>query len=57
MEILFAPWVPPVLLSLGIYMLLKTKGVPAKIVGGLLAFAGGILTVFEIWIYMKHHHH
>jgi hypothetical protein len=56
MEILFAPWLPPVLLGLGIYMLLKTKGVGPKIVGGLLALVGGLLTAFEIWIYSKHYH-
>jgi hypothetical protein len=56
MEILFAPWLPPVLLGLGIYMLLKTHGVGLKIIGGLLAFVGGLLTVFEIWIHTTHYH-
>ena len=56
MEILFKPWLPPVLLAVGICMLLKTKGAGPKIVGGLLALAGGLLTAFEIWIYSKHYH-
>ena len=56
MEILFAPWLPPVLLGLGIFMLLKTKGVGLKIVGGLFVLVGGLLTVFEIWVYSKHPH-
>jgi hypothetical protein len=56
MEILFRPWLPPVLLALGIYMLLKTKGVGPKIVGGLLVLVGGLLVAFEIWIYSKHYH-
>jgi hypothetical protein len=53
-EILFAPWLPPALLGLGIYVLLKTNGIGLKIVGGLLAFVGGLLTALEIWIYTKH---
>jgi len=56
MEILFTPWLPPVLLGLGIYMLLRTKGVGPRIAGGLLAFVGGLLTALEIWIYSKHYH-
>lgn len=31
MEILFAPWVPPFLLLLGIFLLLKTKGMGLRI--------------------------
>jgi hypothetical protein len=57
MMILFKPWFPPVLLALGICMLLKTKGAGPKIVGGLLALIGGLLTALEIWIYSKHYHH
>ena len=55
MEILFAPWLPPCLLALGICCLVQ-KGVVPKVVGGLLVFVGGLLTVFEIWMYSKHYH-
>jgi hypothetical protein len=56
MEILFAPWLPTVLLGLGIFMLLKTKGLGPEIVGGLLALVGGLLLALQIWIYSKHYH-
>ena len=56
MEILIAPRLPPVLLGLGIFMLIKTNGIGLKIVGGLLAFVGGLLTALEIWIHTKHYH-
>ncbi|MGA3165441.1 MAG: hypothetical protein ABSF14_04920 [Terriglobia bacterium] len=55
MEILFAPWLPPVLLGLGIYLLLKTKGVGPRIVGGLLALVGALFTALEIWTWTKYH--
>ena len=54
MEILFAPWLPPVLLALGVYLLLKAKHPGLKIVGGILAFIGGLLTALEIWMFTKH---
>ena len=56
MEILFAPWVPPLLLVLGVFLLVKTKGTGPKIVGGLLALVGGLLMAMEIWIFSKHFH-
>jgi hypothetical protein len=56
MQILFAPWLPPLLLGLGIFMLLKTKGIGPKIAGGLLTLIGGLLTALEIWIYSKNYH-
>ena len=53
-EISFAPWLAPVLLTLGIFMLFKAKGVGLKVVGGALTFIGGILLLLQIWIYTRH---
>ena len=56
MMILFQPWLPPILLALGLFILFKTKGVGPKIVGGILELIGGLLTALEIWVYARHFH-
>jgi len=56
MMILFQPWLPPILLALGLFILFKTKGVGPKIVGGILVLIGGLLTALEIWVYARHFH-
>jgi len=56
MEILFAPWLPPILLAAGLSILFKTKGVGLKIAGGILVLIGGLLAALEIWVYTKHFH-
>jgi len=53
MEILFAPWLPPCLLALGICCLLQ-KGMAPEVVGAILAFVGAFFTVVEIWVYVRY---
>ncbi len=52
----FAIWLPPALLVLGLYLLLKVRYPVAKIVGSLLACFGGLLTIYEIWLIMKQYY-
>ena len=54
MMIEFAFWLPPLLLGVGIYTLLRTKRVGLKIAAALLVFVGGLFTAFEIWVLAKH---
>jgi hypothetical protein len=53
MEILIAPWLPACLVALGICCLLP-KGIAPKVVGAVLVFVGGLFTVVEIWMSVKH---
>ena len=48
---LFKPWVPIVLLVLGVYLLLKRL----KALSVFLILIGGVLMALQVWIYLRHH--
>jgi hypothetical protein len=52
----FGIWLPPILMVLGLYLLLKPGRGGIRIIGSLVAFFGGLLTIFEIWFLLRRHH-
>jgi hypothetical protein len=50
----YMAWLPPLLLGLGIYMLIKKRG-GLRVVGELSVLMGAVLMALQIWVYARYY--
>jgi hypothetical protein len=55
MFIQFTPWLPLLFLAVGIYMLIKSRGLGLKVIGALFVLIGAAFMTLMIWVYANHY--